>query len=554
MHGPTGDGVLRGIDRRLISDVAGARRAVVVAIILGLIMTAAVVAQVLALAQIIAWAMAARAPLPTTAIAIFVVALVLRSVTAGLADSVGGHAGVMVTAELRRRLLGALEAEGPAGLTRRRTGSTVLTVTRGLRALEPYFSRYLPAAVVAAATPPIILLVLALEDWPSALLALGLLAVVPFAMASLGRRAQNAAAREWRRLQSLSTRTLELLRGLTTLRSLGKVERGHQEIEAAAQSVADSVDETLRASLSSGAALEFLAGVGVGLVAMLAGLRLLHHSMSVATAVAVILLVPEVFLPLRRAGQEFHASTEGRAAAASVYDLLDTSPPVNPSTPDHRPLSLLPLELTAVSVTWPSSHAPALNQIDLTIAPQERLVITGASGAGKSTLLALLCGFVHSSSGQIVAAGQTCDAAQIAARRPLISLAPQRPHIFKGSLRHNLLLGGSEPDDGLLHVLDAVGLSSLAERGLDNELAEEGRSLSAGERQRIGLARCLLQRRQLVLLDEATSHLDPLTARMLGDKIDPWLVGRTVIEVGHRPSLLRHGAQRWHLTKGRLER
>ena len=550
------NGPPRGTDRRLIGDLTVARRAVMVAIALGVVMTAAVVVQVLALAQIISWAMGSHPGVPTAAICTFAGALVVRSVAAGLAESTGGRAGVAVTTELRRRLLSAIEAEGPAGVAHRRTGAVVLTLTRGLRALEPYFSRYLPAAVVAAAAPPIILIVLAVEDWPSALIALGLVAVVPFAMASLGKRAQRSADREWRRLQSLSTRTLELLRGLTTLRSLGRVDRGHDEIEAAASSVAASIDQTLRASLSSGAALEFLAGVGVGLVAMLAGLRLLHHGLSVATALAVILLVPEVFLPLRRAGQEFHASTEGRAAAASVYALLDAMPPGRVDQDSRSSAALLPLRLREVSVAWPSSDATVLHDIDLTLSPGEQIVITGASGSGKSTLLAVLCGFVTPRSGRLLLGGESCGFVELASRRPSISLAPQRPHIFKGTVRHNLLLGsGSQERDGeIIDVLAAVGLSHLIADGLDAQLAEEGRSLSSGERQRIGLARVLLQGRQLVLLDEATSHLDPLTARLLGKQITPWLSGRTVVEVGHRPSLLSDDAQRWHLTKGRLSR
>ena len=263
-----------------------------------------------------------------------------------------------------------------------------------------------------------------------------------------------------------------------------------------------------------------------------------------------------MFLPLRRAGQEFHASTEGRAAAASVYALLDAMPPGRVGQDTRSSAPLLPLRLSEVSVAWPSSDATVLHDIDLTLSPGEQIVITGASGSGKSTLLAVLCGFVTPRSGRLLLGGESCDFVELASRRASISLAPQRPHIFKGTVRHNLLLGsGSHERDGeIIDVLAAVGLSHLIADGLDAQLAEEGRSLSSGERQRIGLARVLLQGRQLVLLDEATSHLDPLTARLLGEQITPWLSGRTVVEVGHRPSLLGDDARRWHLTKGRLSR
>jgi ATP-binding cassette subfamily C protein CydD len=434
-------------------------------------------------------------------------------------------------------------------LVSERTGALTVAATRGLRSLEPYFGRYLPAAVVSALAPPVALVTLAILDWPSALIALALVAVVPFAMIRLGRRAAAESERQWRRLSSMSGRYLELLRGIPTLRALGRVQRGRDEVVAANEAVSASVDATLRAAMLSSAALEFLAGVGVGLVAMLAGLRLLHGDFAVDSALAVILVTPEVFLPLRRAGAEFHASTEGRAAARSVFAAIDAV--------DHArhlgssiPADILPVVLDEVSVSY--GGPPVLVELSLVLASREHLIIDGPSGAGKTTLLGLVGGFITPTSGRLAIGGVEASELDWRAARRHISLVPQDPHVFSWSLRDNLSLGLEIAEERLEDALEAVGLSHLAAPevgGLDRALAEAGRSISAGERQRLGLARALVQDRPLVLLDEPTAHLDEATTERLRAQLGPWLAERAVIEVTHRSGLLGPEAARLHLTR-----
>ena len=547
----------RSIDRRLLGELAPARRAVATSVCVGLITTATVIAQALLLAQLLGWAMSSHpGPFPSAVVVGLLAAIVARALVGGFGEALAGRAGASVSAALRRSILAASVAGGPVWLARQRTGSVALVATRGLRALEPYFSRYLPAAVVAAVAPPAALIVLAIVDWPSALLALALVVLVPIAMIRLGRRAAAESERQWRRLSSLSGRVLELLRGIPTLKALGGVERGRQELEAASTSVANGVDATLRAAMASTAALEFLAGVGVGLVAMLAGLRLLNGSMSIVPALAVLLLTPEVFLPLRRAGAEFHASTEGRAAAASAYDIIDAAPPL-PSKDDRIVLVATPIAAEAVSVRYPGADQDALEPTSFELAPGSQLVVTGASGTGKSTLLALLCGFIEPSGGRLLLAGQALRQHSLQRGTPAISLLPQQPHVFARSLRDNVSLGLDVDDARLRHALELVGLEHLivdGGEGLDQVLAEAGRTMSAGERQRLGIARIIVQDRELVLLDEPTSHLDQASEAELASRLRPWLAERSVIEVGHRAGLLGPQAKLLRLSRHERER
>jgi ATP-binding cassette subfamily C protein CydD len=533
-----------GVDRRLIGQLGSARRALVASVVVGLVTTVTVLAQMLLLARLLGWAMSAKSgPFPVAVVLGFTFALLARVLAGAAGEAIASSSGAAVTSELRRLLLEALVARGPVELVAERSGSLTLAATRGLRALEPYFSRYLPAAVVAALAPPLALLTLAIVDWPSALVALALVAIVPFAMIRLGRRAARESERQWRRLSSMSGRFLELLRGIPTLRALGSTERGRREVVAANVAVSESVDATLRAAMLSSAALEFLAGIGVGLVAMLAGLRLLHGDFTVAPALAVILVTPEVFLPLRRAGAEFHASTEGRAAASSVFTAIDAA-----AAPRRTAGTVTPAALPVVVEDLSAGYGDelVLGELSFELARRSALVVEGPSGAGKSSLLAVLAGFLPPRSGQLSFGGVSAAKVNWSQLREHISLVPQVPHVFRGSLRENLTLGLELDDDRLAEALEQVGLARLAAAelgGLDRLLDEAGRSISSGERQRLGLARAVVQDRELVLLDEPTAHLDEASIDRLRLSLAGWLAARCVVEVSHRRGLLSGGAR-----------
>lgn len=529
------------------------RWALLISALVGTCLSITVIVQAFALARLLAWAAhPGGRPTPSSTIVVLAIALGARALLGLFGDGLAGQSATRVTAALRGQLLRALIAEGPTAVTGRRTGAIVLTATRGLRSLETYISRYLPAAMTAAIAPVLAMAVLAATDWPSALVALGLVVLVPFVMIRLGRRASAASAREWSRLSSLSTRSLELLRGLPTLRALGRVDHGRTELRSASEAVADSIDATLRASLSSGAGLEFIAGVGVGLVAMLAGLRLLTGGISLTTAFAVILVTPEVFLPLRRAGAEFHASTEGRSAGASLYELLDSlGSPSGTAQGEEIPPAATPIEVLNLSCRYRGVTADALAGASLRVDAGDHLVVAGPSGSGKSTLLSALMGFVPPSQGRITIGGRSLDEIDSSWWHQQVALVPQRPHVFAASLRENLLLGGSATDRQITEVLGLVGLDSLIDDrldSLDRILGEAGSTISAGERQRLGLARAMLLDRPVLLLDEATSHLDAETIAVLRSNLGAWLGSRTVIEVGHRPGLARPNAGVLHLT------
>jgi len=534
------------IDRRLTARVAVTRRYLIVAVLVGVLSTVCVVAQAVLLATAIAQVVVHRSAL--SAVLPQVVGLgaafMVRAALAWAGEAAAQRTSATVTSALRRQLLRHALDLGPGWLAGERAGELSLTATRGTAALDSYFGRYLPVAVVAALAPVGLLAWVAYTDWVSALILVGLVALVPVAMILFGREATKRTRRQWRRLSSLSARFLELIQGLATLRAFGRSSQGRREVAAATEGLRQTTMGTLRVAFLSALAMEFLAGMGVGLVAMVLGLRLLSGTVPLATALAVLLVSPEVFLPLRRAGAEFHASTEGQAAAVRILEVLDL--PVTAPHPGRGPALPDPttevLTVRGVTVSYPGRGAPALAGLDLTLPPGAHVALVGPSGAGKSTALGVLLGFVPLSAGSVRLGGVDLASVPAVEWRRQIAWVPQRPYLFAGSIADNLRLG--DPDatpDALRRAVAMAGLDLVVgrlPRGLDTPVGDGGLPLSAGERQRLAIARAVLRDAPVVLLDEPAAHLDARTESELRHSLGPWLEGRTVIVAAHRTELV----------------
>ncbi len=282
------------IDRRLTARAAVTRRYLIVAVAVGVASTVCVVVQAVLLASVIARVVEHRVALRAVEPQVLglAAAFVLRAALAWLGEAAAQRTSATVTSTLRRQLLRHALDLGPGWLAGERAGELSLTATRGIAALDSYFGRYLPVAVVAVVAPVGILAWVAYTDWVSALILVALVALVPVAMILFGREATKRTRRQWRRLSSLSARFLELIQGLATLRAFGRAAQGRREVAAATEGLRQTTMGTLRVAFMSALAMEFLAGMGVGLVAMVLGLRLLSGTVALGTALAVLLVSP----------------------------------------------------------------------------------------------------------------------------------------------------------------------------------------------------------------------------------------------------------------------
>jgi thiol reductant ABC exporter CydD subunit len=541
----------RLVDPDLAARVPGTRRVAGVTLALAVLSAVAIIVQAVALAHAVDRSLLHHAPLSSIAPAIVLVGLAIlaRAVLHAAGDLSALRAADRVVSTLRSQLLRHALALGPGWLAGERPGELSLTATRGLRSLHTYFARYLPQAAAAAVIPVILLAWVAAQDWLAFAVVIVLVLAVPVTMVAFGREATKRSERQWRRLGSLAGRVLQLVEGLPTLRAFGREAQGRREIEAATEGVRTATMRTLRVAFLSALSMDMIAGFGVGLVAMVLGLRLLWGQLDLQTAMAVLLVAPEIFIPMRRAGAEFHASTEGQAAAARVLQVLAT--PVPPSATAREPGTggsgahdAGTLVIDSLGVAYEHRERAALAGVSLHVPPGARLALTGPSGAGKSTVLAALLRFVEPCEGTMAFGGRPSSGQSAAEWRGQFSWLPQRPHLFNATLAENLRLGApGASDEDLARVLEAVGLSELLANlpaGLGTAVGHDGLTLSSGERQRVALARALLRPAPILLLDEPTAALDPPTVARLAPAIEPWLAGRTVVVAAHEPLLLPH--------------
>jgi ATP-binding cassette, subfamily C, bacterial CydD len=548
------------VDPRLLRHARAARGSLVVTVVLGLGTTGLVLAQAGLLAR--ALAVAARgsglATLAGTLAALLVVVAARGAVCYG-AEAAALRAAATVKSQLRRQLVARALRRGPAWLTRQQAGEITTLATKGLDSLDAYFARYLPQLLLACLVPIAVLVTVTTADWLSGVLIALTLPLVPVFAVLIGWQTKAHTERQWQLLARLGGHFLDVVEGLPTLKVFGRARAEADRIRAVTEEHRVATMGALRVAFLSALVLELAAALATALVAVEVGLRLLTGHIGYETALLVLLLTPEAYLPLRNLGGQFHASVAGTTAAASALAILDDSDPsaadrtAVPGTAGHCPdLRAETIELTAASLAYAGRDRPVLDGISLVIRPGDRIALTGASGAGKSSLVALLLRFAQPAGGRIQVGGTDLAAIPIAAWRRQIAWVPQHPYLFAGTIAANIELGDPTASRAAIETAAQLAGASALPGGLDGRVTERGRNLSAGQRQRIAIARALLRDAPLLLLDEPTAHLDPGAARHLLGVLETRFAGSTVILVTHRPDRLPGRYRVLSLDQGQL--
>jgi len=539
-----------------------------VTLVLGLAGTGLILAQAGLLAR--ALAVAARgdvaAALSGTLVALLVVVAARAAVSYG-GEVAALRAAATVKSQLRQALTARSLQLGPAWLGGQRAGEITTLSTKGLDGLDAYYARYLPQLVLSVLVPVAVLVRVAVADWVSAVIIAVTLPLIPVFAVLVGWHTKTQTRRQWRLLATLGGHFLDVVEGLPTLKVFGRAKAQEQVIAKVTEDYRAATMSTLRVAFLSALVLELSAAVATALVAVEVGLRLLYGHLGYETALLVLLLTPEAFLPIRAVGAQFHASMEGVAAAGRVFEILDTAIPGEPRARPAAPrsgssgadLRTQYIRLNGVTAAYPGRHRPALEGVSLTIAPGDRVVLTGPSGAGKSTLLALLLRFITPAAGTIELAGGGADgdvaAIDVRQWRTQIAWVPQQPYLFTGTAADNIALGhASASRDAICRAARLAGAADFISElpaGYDTPLGERGLRLSAGQRQRIALARAFLRDAPLLLLDEPVAHLDPVSARLIRTALDTALADRTVILVSHREGWADGGGRVIRLEQGK---
>ncbi|HEU4947184.1 MAG TPA: thiol reductant ABC exporter subunit CydD [Kribbella sp.] len=522
------------VDPRLLRYARATRGFIALSTLVGALQALLILAQAWLLASIITSAFLQGAELSDLRGELIALAATLggRAILSWAAEVAAHHASAAVKSELRMRLLRKVVELGPRWLTGERSGGLTTLATRGIDALDDYFSRYLPQLVLVCFVPLVVAGRMLAADWVSALIVIVTLPLIPIFMVLVGLATKPLMARQWATLQSLAHHFLDVLSGLGTLKAFGRSRAQVSTIAALAARQRKATLASLRIAFLSSLVLELLATLSVALVAVSVGLRLVDGRLDLQTALLVLILAPEAYLPLRLLGAHYHASAEGLGAAEQVFAVLDQEAA---GAPTARAQADQPIELQEVTVISADREAPALDELSLTIPAGEVTGVVGPSGCGKSTLLAVLLGFVRPDTGRVVAGGIDLATVEPDSWLAQVAWLGQDPVLFAGTVAENVRLGRPDADD--LAVRRAARAARV-DVPLHHGLGERGHGLSAGQRRRIALARALLLEAPLLLLDEPTEGVDPATEQDLLETLPGAFAGRTVVLVTHRPALL----------------
>jgi ATP-binding cassette subfamily C protein CydD len=536
---------VKPLDPRLVRTTRAVRVHLAVTVVCGAALTGLILLQAALVAHAIA-----NAPLldggGTWADVGGVVALVgvvalARAALAYGAETAALRSAAAVKSQLRRRLVAHVTGAGadPATLN---PGELATLTTRGLDALDDYVARYLPQLVLSVLVPVAVLVVVLNADWLTALIIALTLPLIPVFMALVGWQAQDYTRKQWHLLNRLGGHFLDAVEGLPTLAIFRRAKAEVALIRRTSEAHREATVRSLRIAFLSALVLELIATLSVALVAVQIGVRLLYGQLDLETALLVLILAPEAYLPLREVGARFHASMEGVAAAEQVFTVLERPGRVPQDRPDPAGVPEGPIELRFddVRLTHPERTVAALDGVDLVVPAGRTLLLTGTSGAGKTTLLSVLLRFADADAGRITVNGTDLRDLPVEQWRRRIAWLPQRPYLFDASVADNVRLGVPDADDEA--VARAVALAKATDvvaalpDGYATLLGERGTRLSAGQRQRIALARAFLRRMDgasLVLLDEPTAHLDPDNAAAVRAGVARLLEGATGIVVAH---------------------
>lgn len=462
----------------------------------------------------------------------------LRAALLWLSEQVAFQAATQVKLAVRQQLYAKVQRLGAAWLTNERSGDVVNSLSDGVEALEAYYARYTPAMLLMALVPLSILAVVFYFDVWSGLIMLLTAPLIPFFMILIGKGTEKRNQQQWRQLARMSAHFLDVIQGLTTLKLFNASQRETHVIAEVSEQYRQSTMSVLRVAFLSSFALEFLSTVSIALVAVFIGFRLFWGEMNFLSGFFVLLLTPEFYLPLRNMGTQYHARLQAIGAAERMVEILETPETATPPEGSLQALpALFPLQFKQVDVVY-NDGRQALNGFDLTIKAGQSIALIGASGAGKTTVLNLLLGFIQPTQGQILLGETDLATVPLAHWRKQIAWLPQQAHLFPGSVADNIRLGSAQTS---LAAVQQAAQQAYAHdfiqalpHGYDTLIGEGGQGLSGGQIQRIALARVFLKDAPLVILDEATAHLDQQSEQWIQQAIQTLAQTRTVIMIAHR--------------------
>ncbi|WP_099332084.1 thiol reductant ABC exporter subunit CydD [Actinomyces minihominis] len=546
---------MKPFDPRLLKYAQSTRRFIIEIAVLGLVTAILVIAQAFMISNTISPVITTGADLQKVLPTLLVLGLIVivRALVVYFRESRAHRAADQAIDQLRREVTQKAVSLGPRWRARHGT-ETASLLTRGLDDLEPYFVKFLPQLLLTITVTPLALLTILILDFWSALIAFVVIPLIPIFMVLIGRLTQGFSQKKLIAMERLGAQLLDLLTGLPTLRALGR-EKGPRKhlIELGKQNTHTTM-QTLQVAFLSGGVLEFMATLSVALVAVQVGMRMVTGQLSLSVGLVIIMLAPEVFEPLRQVGAQFHASTNGVAAAEECFQILEEDEPAH-GTATPPAAGKTPIIINDLSVAARGAWAP--HSLSGTIEPGKITALVGPSGSGKSTTVQVLLGFEDATRGAVLiqdSAGNALPIDEVDRETWWQDIAwiPQHPTITPGTVLQNVLAHEDEapgtevtpsPSEAVLIAARATGFDAVVNslpNGWNSVIGFGGIGLSVGQRQRLALTRTLVTRPSLLVLDEPTAHLDAVSESQVVAVLEELkTTGSTILVIAHRNAVVQ---------------
>lgn len=539
---------MKPFDPRLMRYASATRGFIGASIVAGILTTALIIVQAFAITGIVVPVFTEGQALEDVRAALYVLTVVVlvRIALAYISERLAFKSSAAAKSQLRLGVLEHVMRLGPVWLSRQNSAELTQLTTRGVDGLDAYFSRYLPQLVLAVMVPLCVGLVILTQDLLAAVIVLVTVPLIPVFMILIGLYTQGRVDKQWSTLSRLSGHFVDVVAGMSTLKAFGRAGAQAKTVREIGDRYQSTTMGVLRVSFLSALVLEVLAMLSVALVAVSIGLRLVDGTMTLQAGLLVLILVPEVYLPLRMVGTHFHAAAEGLGAARQMIEILEEDPPASGPRTDVPDLATATISFSDVGVGYVGREDSAVEGLSFAIAPGSVTALVGPSGCGKSTALAVLERFIDVDAGSVwvESNGSQVELREYAidAWRRAVAWVGQDPTMVSGSLADNVRLANSSASDSdVLRALEVVGLTHLVAElpdGIATVLGEGGRALSAGQARRVALARAFCQQAGLVLLDEPTAALDVESEALVIAAVAELAKTRTVLVVAHRPALV----------------
>lgn len=545
---------------KLLFTIKGIRPLMLILGCLSLLQTTAIILQATGLAKAVSMLFQGQ-PLAEAAksLALFAAAFILRHTFAWVEQVLAGRFAESTSEHYRLKLAEDLFDLGPGYTATNGSGKLITLAMDGIQRFRTYLELSVPRTIdMMLMTFPLLVMIYVLDLTSGLILTFTMPVLIVFFIL-LGFAARKLADKQWRSYQVLANHFTDALRGLETLRFLGRSSAYAGTVEDVSDRYRSATMRTLRVAFLSSFALDFFSTLSVAFVAVGLGLRLIGGGIGLEAALTVLLLAPEYFTPVRMLGTDYHASLDGKEAFHSIRQVAEATEQKKYAEQEAHADQLTACDTISLDHIYVSSDEGMAQLTDIHAAlgaDIRKIGIVGMSGAGKTTLLNTLSGFLQPTSGTITIGGSPLTEQTKRMWQQHIAYIPQQPYVFSATLADNVRFYEPEAtDDQVRQALSAVKLEELVHQlpeGLYERIGEGGRALSGGQAHRIALARALVGHRSVWLLDEPTAHLDIETELELKETMLSLFGQRCIFLATHRLHWMKDMDWIWVLKDGKL--